>query len=62
MSPFSGPNFSPIGARFCVLWRILQSVRKEVEEKNEEKKPKVWPLVSWKWLKRFSSNLECGLP
>ena len=30
--------------------------------KNEENKPNVWPLVSWKWLQRFSSNLECGLP
>ena len=37
MSPLSVPNFSPIGARICVLWRILQSVRKE--EKNEEKNP-----------------------
>ena len=32
MSPLSVPNFSPIGARIRVLWRILQSVRKEVEE------------------------------
>ena len=32
MSPLSGPNFSPIGARLRVLWRILQSVRKEIEE------------------------------
>ena len=57
------PNFSPIGARIRVLFRILQSVRKEeVEEKNEEKKPKLWPLVSRKWLERFSSHLECGLP
>ena len=63
MSPLSVPNFSPIGARIRVLFRILQSVRKEeVEEKNEEKKPKLWPLVSRKWLERFSSNLECGLP
>ena len=62
MSPLSVPNFSPIGARIRVLWWILQSVRKEVEEeKNEEKKPKLWPLVSRKWLERFSSNLECGL-
>ena len=60
MSPLSVPNFSPIGARIRVLWRILQSVRKE--EKNDEKKPKLWPLVSRKWLERFSSNLECGLP
>ena len=39
-----------------VGWKSL------VEEKNEEKKPKLWPLVSRKWLERFSSNLECGLP
>ena len=40
MSPLSVPNFSPIGACIRVLWRILQSVRKEEveEEKNEEKK------------------------
>ena len=62
MSPLSVLNFSPIGVRISVLWRILQSVRKEVEEKNEEKKTKLWPLVSRKWLERFSSTLECGLP
>ena len=62
MSPLSVKNFSPIGARIRVLWRILQSVRKEVEEKNEEKKPNLWQLVSRKWLERFSSNLGCGLP
>ena len=38
MSPLSVHNFIPIGARIRVLLRILQSVRKEVEEKNEEKK------------------------
>ena len=27
--PLSMPNFSPIGAHIHVLWRILQSVRKE---------------------------------
>ena len=59
MSPLSVPNFSPIGARICVLWQILQSVQKE--EKNEDKKSKHWLLVSRKWLERFSSNLECGL-
>ena len=65
MSPLSVPNFSPIGARIHVLLRILQSVRKEEveeEKKNEEKKPKLWPHVSRKWLERFSSNLVCGLP
>ena len=38
--PLKCANFSPIGERIRVLWRILQSVRKEeVEaEKNEEKK------------------------
>ena len=61
MSPLSVPNFSPVGARIRVLWQILQSVQKE-EEKNEEKKPKLWPLVSQKWMERFSSNLECGFP
>ena len=61
MSPLRVPKFSPIRARIRVVWRILQSVRKE-EEKNEEKKPKLWPLLSRKWLERFSSNLECGLP
>ena len=50
MSPSSVPNVSPIGARIRVLWWILQSVRKEVEEKNEEKTPKLWPLVPQKWL------------
>ena len=34
MSPSSVPNYSPIEARIRVLWRILQSVRKEVEEKT----------------------------
>ena len=36
MSPSSVPNFSPIGARIRVLWRILRSVRNE--EVEEEKK------------------------
>ena len=64
MSPLRMPHFSPIGVRIRVLFRILQSVRKEEveEEKNKERKPKFWPLVSRKWLERFSSNLECGLP
>ena len=62
MSPLSVPKCSPIGKPIRVLWQILQSVQKEVEEeRNEEKKPKLWPLVSRKWLERFSSHLECGL-
>ena len=39
MSPSSVPNFSPIGARICVLWQILRSVRnEEVEEKTKKLK------------------------
>ena len=34
MSSLSVPIFSPIGARIRILWRTLQSVRKEVEEKT----------------------------
>ena len=44
MSPLSVPNFRLIGARIRVLFRILQSVRKEEveeEKKNEEKKPQI---------------------
>ena len=62
MSPLRAPNFSPIGVRIRVLWRILQSVRKEVEEKKTKEKTLIWPSVSRKWLEQFSSNLECGLP
>ena len=63
MSPSRVPNFSAIGVRIRVLWRILRSVRnEEVEEKNEEIKTKFCLLVSRKWLDRFSSNLVCRLP
>ena len=61
MSPLSVPNFSPIGARIRVLWRILRSVQNE-EEKNGEIKTKFCLLISRKWLERFSSNLVCRLP
>ena len=36
MNSLSVPNFSPIGVRIHVLWRILRSVRKEVEEKTKK--------------------------
>ena len=39
MCPLSVPNFSPIGVRMRLLWRILQSVRKEEEKKTKKKKP-----------------------
>ena len=42
---------------------IFASVQKdEEEEKNQEKKTKLWQFVSRKWLERFPSNLECSLP
>ena len=47
------PSFSLIRICICILLQILQSVRKEVEGKTE-KKPKFWPLVSRKWLGKFS--------
>ena len=64
MSPLSVPNFSPIQARIRVLLRILQSVRKEVEkiEKKRRKKPKLWPLVSRKWLERFLFKFSMWTP
>ena len=34
MGPLSVPMFSPIGAHIRVLWRILRSVQKEVEEEK----------------------------
>ena len=40
MSPLSVPNVSPIRARIRVLWRILRSVRNEVEEKTKKLKRK----------------------
>ena len=41
MSPLSVPNFSLIRICFHVLWQILQSVQKEVEETNKEKNENV---------------------
>ena len=42
--------------RLCFI-AIFASVRK-----HEEKKSKLWQLVSRKWLERFPSNLVCRLP
>ena len=47
---------------------IFASVQKHEEKKkikklkNQEKKSKLWKLVSRKWQERFPSNLECRLP
>ena len=45
MSPSSVPNFSPIGARIRVLWRILRSVRNE-EEKTKKLKQNLFARIS----------------
>ena len=45
MSPLSVPNFSPIGARIRVLWRILQSVRKEEVEEEKKRRKKTQTLA-----------------
>ena len=45
MSPLHVPNFSPIGARIRVLWRILQSVRKEEVEEGKKMKKKIQTLA-----------------
>ena len=34
-SPLSAPNFSPIRARICVLWRILRSVQEKKTKKSK---------------------------
>ena len=46
------PSFSLIRVCIYILLQILQSVRKEVKEKTEKKI--FWPLVSRKWLGKFS--------
>ena len=49
-------------SRLCFI-AIFQNVRKEEKKtkKNEEIKTNFWALISRKWLRRFSSNLVCGV-
>ena len=58
--PFKCAKFQPDPSTHSCF--IAKCAKRSEEEKNEEKKPKLWPLVSRKWLERFSSNLVCGLP
>ena len=46
--PFKCAKFQPDWRTHSCFISDLQSVRKEVEEKSEEKKPKLWSLVSRK--------------
>ena len=57
MSPLSVPNFSPIGARNRVLWRILQSVREEEKKKSQTLVARISEMAGVMFF-----NLECGLP
>ena len=55
--PFKCAKFQPDWSANSCFMAILQSVRKEVEEKR--KKPKLWPT---EMDGAIFSNLECGLP
>ena len=46
----------------CFMVDFAKCAKRSRKRKKRRKKPKLWPLVSRKWLERFSSNLECGLP
>ena len=49
--PFCVPKFQGDRSTRLRFIAIFASVRKDEEEKkNEEKKTKLWPLVSRKWL------------
>ena len=61
-TPFLCAKFQGDRSTHFLVIAIFASVRKDEEEKNEEKKTKLWQLVSRKWLERFPSNLECRLP
>ena len=63
MTPFLCTKFQGDRSTRLLVIAIFASVRKDEEEKkNEEKKTKLWQLVSRKWLELFPSNLECRLP
>ena len=58
-TPFLCTKFLGDRSTRLLVIAIFASVRKDEEE---EKKTKLWQLVSRKWLERFPSNLECRLP
>ena len=61
--PFKCAKFQPDwSTNLCFMADFAKCVKRRSRRKNEEKKLKLWPLVSWKWLERISSNLDCGLP
>ena len=58
MRSLSVPDFSPIEHVFMFYGEFCE-VCEMKKEKNEEIKTNFCSLVSWKWLKRFSSNVVC---
>ena len=61
--PFTYAKFQPDwSTRLCFMPDFAKCAKRSRRKKNQEKKPKLWPLVFRKWLEQFSSNLECGLP
>ena len=59
--PFKCANFqSDWSMHSCFMADFAKCAKRS--RKKRRKKTKLWPLVSRKWLERFSSNLECGLP
>ena len=56
-TPFLCAKFQGDWSTHLRFIAIFASVRK-----HEEKKSKLWQLVSRKWLVRFPSNLVCRLP
>ena len=60
--PFMFAKFQPDWSMHSCFIADFAKSAKRSRRKNEEKKPKLWPLVSRKWLERVSSTLECGLP
>ena len=61
-TPFLCAKFQGNRRTHLCFIAIFASVQKHEERKKNEKKSKLWQLVSQKWLRRFPSNLECRLP
>ena len=60
--PFKCAKVQPNWSMHSYFMADCAKYAKRSRRKNKEKNPKLWPLVSRKWLEQFSSNLECGLP
>ena len=43
----------------CFMADFAKCAKRSRRREKTKKNPKLWPLVSRKWLERFSSNVEC---